>query len=83
MDYLGKWGETVSRAGGIGNKLEFGLVVFVVYTEHKNWRIIFRRGGENNFLRASIKVSLSFVLRQEDTCAFSDVVRAYLAPRDG
>ena len=82
VDNLGKWGEAVGSAGGVGDDGLRWLVVLVVDTEDVHWGIVLGWGSEDNLLGTTFQVEVTLLLGKENTSGLTDVVRAGLSPWD-
>jgi len=82
VDNLGKWGEAVGGAGGVGDDGLRWLVVLVVDTEDVHWGIVLGWGSEDNLLGTTFQVKVTLLLGKENTSGLTDVVRAGFTPWD-
>ena len=77
---LGDRSQTVGGAGSVGNELGALFILVEVNAANEHRGVVLGRSGHNNVLSASVEVSLSLFLGEEETGGFNYVFSANFVP---
>ena len=77
---LSERSETVRRARSVRNELCTLDILVGVYTANEHRGVVLRRSRHHDILSTSVDVTLSLVLREEETRRFDDILSADFVP---